>query len=283
MIDLHRANVLIEALPYIEKYHGKTIVVKYGGSAMKQDSLKDLVMEDLVLMSYVGINIVLVHGGGNEINKMLNKVGIDSKFVNGYRYTDEDTMEIVQMVLAGKINKELVYRLNSKGGKSIGICGIDDNLLLCETNPENDKLGYVGNIKKVNTSIINNCLDSGYISVVATVGIDEDGQTYNINADTAACAIASELKAEKVILLTDVAGILENAENEDTLVSEADIEKVKILINKGVISGGMIPKVQSCIDALNNGVKRVHILDGRIPHSIITELFTDSGIGTLIY
>lgn len=283
MIDLHRANVLIEALPYIEKYHGKTIVVKYGGSAMKQDSLKDLVMEDLVLMSYVGINIVLVHGGGNEINKMLNKVGIDSKFVNGYRYTDEDTMEIVQMVLAGKINKELVYRLNSKGGKSIGICGIDDNLLLCETNPENDKLGYVGNIKKVNTSIINNCLDSGYISVVATVGIDEGGQTYNINADTAACAIASELKAEKVILLTDVAGILENAENEDTLVSEADIEKVKILINKGVISGGMIPKVQSCIDALNNGVKRVHILDGRIPHSIITELFTDSGIGTLIY
>lgn len=283
MIDLQRANVLIEALPYIEKYHGKTIVVKYGGSAMKQDSLKDLVMEDLVLMSYVGINIVLVHGGGSEINKMLNKVGIDSKFVNGYRYTDEDTMEIVQMVLAGKINKELVYRLNSKGGKSIGICGIDDNLLLCETNPENDKLGYVGNIKKVNTSIISNCLDSGYISVVATVGIGEDGQTYNINADTAACAIASELKAEKVILLTDVAGILENAENEDTLVSEADIEKVKILISKGAISGGMIPKVQSCIDALNNGVKRVHILDGRIPHSIITELFTDSGIGTLIY
>lgn len=283
MIDLQRANVLIEALPYIKKYHGKTIVVKYGGSAMKQDSLKDLVMEDLVLMSYVGINIVLVHGGGNEINKMLNKVGIDSKFINGYRYTDEDTMEIVQMVLAGKINKDLVYRLNSKGGKSIGICGIDDNLLLCEINPENDKLGYVGNIKKVNTSIINNCLDSGYISVVATVGIDEEGQTYNINADTAACAIASELKAEKVILLTDVAGILENAENEDTLVSETNIEKIKVLINKGVISGGMIPKVQSCIDALNNGVKRVHILDGRIPHSIITELFTDSGIGTLIY
>lgn len=283
MIDIQKANTLIEALPYIEKYYGKTVVVKYGGSAMKQDSIKESVMEDLVLMSYVGINTVLVHGGGNQINKMLDKVGIKSEFINGYRYTDEETMEIVQMVLAGKVNKELVYKINSKGGRALGICGIDDNLLLCEEINENNGLGLVGNIKNVNTSIIDNSLKNGYIAVVASVGVDQYGQSYNINADIAASAIASKLKAEKLIVLTDVEGILDKGEKENSLISSVTIKEIKELIKKGVVTGGMIPKVKCGIDALNNGVSRVHILDGRIPHSIITELFTDGGIGTLIY
>ncbi|MGL5693206.1 MAG: acetylglutamate kinase [Peptostreptococcaceae bacterium] len=283
MIDIQKANTLIEALPYIEKYYGKTVVVKYGGSAMKQESIKNSVMEDLVLMSYVGINTVLVHGGGNQINNMLDKVGIKSEFIDGYRYTDEETMEIVQMVLAGKVNKELVYKINSKGGKSIGICGIDDNLLLCEPIKDNDGLGLVGKIKDVNTSIINNSLKSGYIAVVASVGIDDYGQSYNINADIAASAIASKLKAENLIILTDVEGILDKTEKDDSLISSATVSEIKELIENGIITGGMIPKVKCGVDALNNGVKRVQILDGRIPHSIISELFTDSGIGTLIH
>lgn len=283
MINDEKAKIIVETLPYIEKYIGKTMVVKYGGSAMQNDRLKDSVMEDIILMSYVGINVVLVHGGGKEINKVLDKLNIQNKFINGLRYTDEDTMEVVQMVLAGKVNKDLVSKINIKGGNALGICGIDGNMLLCEKLHENVDLGFVGKIRKVNTKVIDDCLKGGYISVIATVGMDEEGNSYNINSDLAASAIAKELKAEKLILLTDVPGLLKEASMDETLISEIRKEEIHTLLEDGNISGGMIPKVNCCIDALENGVKRVHILDGRIKHSIITELFTDTGIGTLIY
>lgn len=283
MINDEKAKIIVETLPYIEKYIGKTMVVKYGGSAMQNDRLKDSVMEDIILMSYVGINVVLVHGGGKEINKILDKLNIQNKFINGLRYTDEDTMEVVQMVLAGKVNKDLVSKINIKGGNALGICGIDGNMLLCEKLHENVDLGFVGKIRKVNTKVIDDCLKGGYISVIATVGMDEEGNSYNINSDLAASAIAKELKAEKLILLTDVPGLLKEANMDETLISEIRKEEIHTLLEDGNISGGMIPKVNCCIDALENGVKRVHILDGRIKHSIITELFTDTGIGTLIY
>ena len=283
MINDEKAKIIVETLPYIEKYIGKTMVVKYGGSAMQNDILKDSVMEDIILMSYVGINVVLIHGGGKEINKILDKLNIENKFIDGLRYTDEDTMEVVQMVLAGKVNKDLVSKINSKGGNALGICGIDGNMLLCEKLHENVDLGFVGKIRKVNTKVIDDCLKGGYISVIATVGMDEEGNSYNINSDLAASAIAKELKAEKLILLTDVPGLLKEASMNETLISEIRKEEIHTLLENGNISGGMIPKVNCCIDALENGVKRVHILDGRIKHSIITELFTDTGIGTLIY
>lgn len=208
MINDEKAKILVETLPYIEKYSGKTMVVKYGGSAMKNDRLKDSVMEDIILMSYVGINVVLVHGGGKEINAVLDKLNMQKEFINGLRYTDEDTMEVVQMVLSGKVNKDLVSKINSKGGNALGLCGIDGNMLLCEELHEEVDLGFVGKIKQVNAKIINHCLKDGYISVIATVGVDEDGNSYNINGDLAASAIAKELKAEKLILLTDVPGLL---------------------------------------------------------------------------
>lgn len=283
MINDEKAKILVEMLPYIEKYSGKTIVVKYGGSAMQNDRLKDSVMEDIILMSYVGINVVLVHGGGKEIDKLLDKLQIQNEFINGLRYTDEDTMEVVQMVLSGKINKDLVSKINSKGGNALGLCGIDGNMLLCTPLEGEVDLGFVGKIKNVNIKIIEDCLKDGYISVIATVGIDEDGNTYNINGDLAASAIAKALKAEKLILLTDVPGLLKEPSMDDTLISEIKKEEIHTLFENGTISGGMIPKVNSCLDALESGVKRVHILDGRIRHSIIMELFTDAGIGTLIY
>ena len=275
-----KAKMLIEMLPYIEKHSGKTMVIKYGGNAMKNERLKESVMEDIILMSYVGINIVVVHGGGPEINKMLDRLKIQSEFVNGLRYTDEDTMEVVQMVLAGKVNKELVSKINQRGGKAVGLCGIDGNMLICE--PTKQDLGYVGKIVEVNPEIIRDNLDAGYISMIATIGADRDGQVYNINGDTAASAIAGALKAEKYILLTDVPGLLEEPSMDDSLISHVYKEDIPILFENGVITGGMIPKINSCIDALNQGVKKVHILDGRVRHSILTELFTDAGIGTLI-
>lgn len=283
MINDEKAKILIETLPYIEKYSGKTMVVKYGGSAMQNDRLQDSVMEDIILMSYVGINVVLVHGGGKEINHVLDKLNIQSEFINGLRYTDEDTMEVVQMVLSGKVNKDLVSKINSKGGNAIGLCGIDGNMLLCEELQEAVDLGFVGKIKKVNTKVINDCLKDGYIAVIATVGVDEEGNSYNINGDLAASAIAKELSAEKLILLTDVPGLLKEPSMDESLISEIKKEDINSLFEKGIVSGGMIPKVNCCLDALDNGVKRVHILDGRIRHSIIMELFTDAGIGTLIY
>lgn len=283
MINDDKAKILVETLPYIEKYSGKTMVVKYGGSAMKNERLKDSVMEDIILMSYVGINVVLVHGGGKEINKVLDKLNIENEFINGLRYTDEDTMEVVQMVLAGKVNKNLVAKINSKGGNALGLSGIDSNMLLCEKLKGNVDLGFVGKIKKVNAKVINDCLQNGYISVIGTVGVDEEGNTYNVNGDLAASAIASELKAEKLILLTDVPGLLKEPSMDESLISEIKKEDINILFENGTISGGMIPKVNCCLDALENGVKKVHILDGRMRHSIIMELFTDAGIGTLIY
>lgn len=283
MINDDKAKILVETLPYIEKYSGKTMVVKYGGSAMKNERLKDSVMEDIILMSYVGINVVLVHGGGKEINKVLDKLNIENEFINGLRYTDEDTMEVVQMVLAGKVNKNLVAKINSKGGNALGLSGIDSNMLLCEKLKGNVDLGFVGKIKKVNAKVINDCLKNGYISVIGTVGVDEEGNTYNVNGDLAASAIASELKAEKLILLTDVPGLLKEPSMDESLISEIKKEDINILFENGTISGGMIPKVNCCLDALENGVRKVHILDGRMRHSIIMELFTDAGIGTLIY
>ena len=249
-----KAKMLIEMLPYIEKHSGKTMVIKYGGNAMKNERLKESVMEDIILMSYVGINIVVVHGGGPEITKML--------------------------VLAGKVNKELVLKINERGGKAVGLCGIDGNMLICE--PTKEDLGYVGKIVEVNPQIIKDNLDAGYISMVATVGADREGNIYNINGDIAGSAIAGALKAEKYILLTDVPGLLEEPSMDESLISHVYKEDLPILFENGVITGGMIPKVNSCIEALNQGVKKVHILDGRVRHSIITELFTDAGVGTLI-
>lgn len=283
MVNDEKAKILVETLPYIKKYSGKTMVVKYGGSAMQNDRLQDSVMEDIILMSYVGINVVLVHGGGKEINNVLDKLNIQSEFINGLRYTDEDTMEVVQMVLSGKVNKDLVSKINSKGGNAIGLCGIDGNMLLCEELQEGVDLGFVGKIKKVNTKVINDCLKDGYIAVIATVGVDKEGNSYNINGDLAASAIAKELSAEKLILLTDVPGLLKEPSMDESLISEIKKEDINSLFEEGIVSGGMIPKVNCCLDALDNGVKRVHILDGRIRHSIIMELFTDAGIGTLIY
>lgn len=283
MINDEKAKILVETLPYIEKYSGKTMVVKYGGSAMQNDRLKDSVMEDIILMSYVGINVVLVHGGGKEINKVLDKLNIQKEFINGLRYTDEDTMEVVQMVLSGKVNKDLVSKINRKGGNALGLCGIDADMLLCEGLNGDVDLGFVGKIKKVNSKVINDCLKNGYICVIATVGVDKDGNSYNINGDLAASAIAKELKAERLILLTDVPGLLEKPSMDETLISEIRKDEIHKLFEDGTISGGMIPKVNCCLDALESGVKRVHILDGRMRHSIIIELFTDAGIGTLIY
>lgn len=283
MVNDEKAKILVETLPYIKKYSGKTMVVKYGGSAMQNDRLQDSVMEDIILMSYVGINVVLVHGGGKEINNVLDKLNIQSEFINGLRYTDEDTMEVVQMVLSGKVNKDLVSKINSKGGNAIGLCGIDGNMILCEELQEGVDLGFVGKIKKVNTKVINDCLKDGYIAVIATVGVDKEGNSYNINGDLAASAIAKELSAEKLILLTDVPGLLKEPSMDESLISEIKKEDINSLFEEGIVSGGMIPKVNCCLDALDNGVKRVHILDGRIRHSIIMELFTDAGIGTLIY
>ena len=283
MINDEKAKILVETLPYIEKYSGKTMVVKYGGAAMQNDRLKDSVMEDIILMSYVGINVVLVHGGGKEINTVLDKLNIQKEFINGLRYTDEDTMEVVQMVLAGKVNKDLVSKINSKGGNALGLCGIDGKMLLCEELHEDVDLGFVGKIKKVNSKVINDCLQAGYISVIATVGVDEEGNSYNINGDLAASAIAKELKAEKLVLLTDVPGLLKEPSMDESLISVIRKDEIHTLFEDGTISGGMIPKVNCCLDALESGVNRVHILDGRIRHSIIMELFTDAGIGTLIY
>jgi len=278
-----KAYTLIEALPYIKDYYGKTVVIKYGGNAMKSEMLKDAVINDLILMSCVGINVVLVHGGGPEINHMLNKVGKEPKFINGLRYTDEETIDIVQMVLAGKVNKDLVFRINSNGGKAIGLCGIDGNMIITEKVKSEEDLGYVGEVKQINTEIIDNFLKNGYMAVIATVGVGEDGKTYNINGDVAAAKIASALKAEKLILLTDVPGLMMDPKDENTLISKLKVGEVPLLMEDKIISGGMIPKIESCVESVRNGVRRVHILDGRTPHSILIELFSDEGIGTMIY
>ena len=276
-----QAQTLVEALPYIQKFTGKTIVVKYGGNAMISDELRKAVMSDIILLNLVGIRVVMVHGGGPEINDMLKKIGHQSRFVDGMRYTDEVTMEVVQSVLCGKVNKNLVAQLNRLGGRAIGLCGMDGALFQAECLDE--KYGLVGNITGVNPEPVENALATGYIPVVSTVAQGTDAETaYNINADIAAAKLAVALQAEKLILLTDVRGLLRDPKDEETLIHVVRTEDVPGLIADGVISGGMIPKMECCVDAITGGVERVHILDGRIPHSILIELLSDRGIGTML-
>lgn len=283
---IKKAGILIEALPYMQKFSGKTVVIKYGGNAMINDELKNSVMEDITLLKYIGMHPVVVHGGGPDISSALKKFSIKSEFVNGLRVTDEETMNVAQMVLVGKTNKEVVSLLNVNGGNAIGLCGIDSNLFMCEkqttvVDGKETDIGYVGKIKAVNPEIISNLCENGYIPVVAPIGIDENGHSYNINADTAASALATAIKAEKLMLLTDIEGIKYNIDDEE-IIYVMNKEKTLDLIDKKIISGGMLPKVLGCIEAIDNGVSNVHIIDGRLPHCLLLEIFTNKGIGTMI-
>ena len=275
-----RAEILTQALPYIQRYTGKVVVVKYGGNAMINEELKQQVMEDIVLLWLIGVKVVLVHGGGPEITDMMNKLGKKSEFVDGLRVTDEETIEIVQMVLTGKVNKSLVNLLEMKGGKAIGLSGTDARLI--EASMKDERLGFVGDVTKINIDPVTGLLERGYIPVISTIGCDKEGNVYNINGDTAAAHIAGALEAERLIMMTDIDGILEDMDDPDTLIPELTISEAQMLYEKGIISGGMIPKVDCCIEAINMGVKNVVILDGRISHSILMELLTNEGAGTLI-
>ena len=277
--NLQKAKILAEALPNIQKYDGKTIVVKYGGNAMINEELKMAVMHDLVYLSTIGVKIVLVHGGGPEINRVLDKMNIESKFVDGLRVTDEETIEVVQMVLAGKVNKDLVCRICNLGGRSIGLSGMDGSMLKCL--PADDVHGYVGSITEVNTDVITEALDNGYIPVISTIGFDENGSCYNINADTAAAEIAGALKAEALISMTDIVGLCEDKDDPETLIKKVYISDTPALIAQGIISGGMIPKMDSMTKALRQGCRKAFIIDGRVPHSILMEMLTDEGMGTM--
>ena len=276
-----KAEVLNQALPYIQKYHDKIVVVKYGGNAMTSPELKDAVMSDIVLLGLVGIKVVLVHGGGPEISDMLKRVGIQSRFVNGLRYTDEETAEIVRMVLAGKVNKGLVSSLEHHGGNALGLCGSDGQMLKVKKLEASEDLGYVGEITDVNVKVITDALDNGFIPVIATVATDEQGQVYNINAETAAARIAAALGAENLILMTDIRGLLQDKNDESTLIPEVHVSEVPFLIKQGIISGGMIPKIECCVEAVRRGVPKAIIIDGRIPHSILIEILSNEGVGTL--
>lgn len=274
-----KAKVLTAALPYIQKYTGRTVVIKYGGNAMIHQELKKAVMSDIILLSLVGIHVVLVHGGGPEISGMLKKLDIPSRFIDGLRYTDEETAEVVQMVLAGKTNKDLVSLIGQLGGKAIGLCGIDGGMIKAKKIQGN--YGYVGEITEINTEPITQAIQSGYIPVIATVGTDCQGQTYNINADTAAAEIAAALKAENIITLTDIRGLMRDISNENSLIPVVKIDEVETLINDGIISGGMIPKVKSLKKSVLSGVEKAVMIDGRIVHSILIEMFSDEGVGTM--
>lgn len=278
--NLQRAEVITQALPYIQKYHNKIIVVKYGGNAMISEDLKLQVMEDLVLLWLIGVKPVLVHGGGPEISDMLKKVGKQSEFVDGLRVTDKETAEIVQMVLAGKINKQLVNLLGEFGGNAVGISGIDGHLI--EAKVKDERLGFVGEITNVNVQPILDLIEKEYIPVVSTVGCDKEGNVYNINADTAASYIAGAMKAERLITMTDIPGILRDVNDPDSIIKKVTTEEARQLFAEGIISGGMIPKVECCIEAIEKGVRRVTILDGRVPHALLLELLTDEGAGTLV-
>ena len=291
--NLQKAKILVNALPYIKKYYGQTIVIKYGGSAMVDKTARKQFIKDVVLMKYIGINPVIVHGGGPEINEMLKKVGKESKFIAGNRVTDEETVEIVEMVLSGKVNKGIVADINKYGGKAIGISGKDDNMILVrqkyiEEKSENSEeikkidIGFVGEIENINTEIIKVLEKSDYIPVISSIGTDKNGQTYNINADYVAGEIAGKLNADRMIFLTDVDGILLDYNDKQTLIDEIDVYHVNKLIKKGVISGGMLPKVNTCLKAIEKGVENVVILNGKLEHSLLLELFTDEGAGTLI-
>ncbi len=278
-----RAQVLIQAMPYIKKFSGETVVVKYGGNAMINEELKSAVMSDLVLMQLVGVNVVLVHGGGPEINAMLDAVGKESRFENGMRVTDRETIDIVQMVLAGKVNKSLVQLLERHGGKALGLCGLDGNLLMAEKLVTSVDLGYVGEIKEVNPEPLKMAMNSGYIPIVATIANGYDGNVYNINADLAAAQIAAKLGAKKLILMTDIRGLLKDVNDEESIIPVVNVSEVPMLKREGIIKGGMIPKIDCCVEAVRSGVSRAHIIDGRIEHSILLELFSDEGIGTMFY
>ncbi len=275
-----RAAILSDALPYIQEYYDKVVVVKYGGNAMTNETLKQAVMSDIVLLSTIGIKIVLVHGGGPEINAMLKKTGKESRFVNGLRYTDDETVDIVQMVLCGKVNKDLVELLHMNNGKAMGLCGLDAHMIEAEQlDPE---LGLVGEITHINPEVINTALENGYIPVISTVAAGKDGTVYNINADTAAARIAAEMGASNLILMTDIKGLLRDKDNDDTLIHTVGVSEVPYLKKQGIISGGMIPKIDCCVEAVRRGVKKTNIIDGRIPHSILIELLTNEGAGTMI-
>lgn len=286
-----KAEILIEAVPYIRTFHGKTFVVKYGGNAMINEELKQAVMQDIVLLKFLGVNLVVIHGGGPEITQMLNRVGKKSEFVQGLRVTDAETMEIVQMVLVGKLNKEIVSKVNLIGGKAIGLSGQDANLLVSrKTAPtmpagftgQVPDIGFVGEVVKINTTILEQLISQNYIPVISSIGVGEDGASYNINADTAAGELAAALKAEKLIMLTDIEGIFEDYQDKSSLISSLTVARARRMIQEGRIEGGMIPKVQACITALTGGVNRTHIIDGRQLHSMLLEILTDQGIGTMV-
>ncbi len=289
---LEKASVLVEALPYIKKFYGSTVVIKYGGHAMLNEELKKAVLTDVVLMKYVGMNPVIVHGGGPEITTMLKRVNIESKFLGGLRVTDKETMEIVEMVLVGKINKELVAHINSFGGRAVGLSGTDADLFIAEKKPGKIRasdgsidlvdIGYVGEIIQVNPDIVDTVINEGYIPVVAPVGVGKDGESYNINGDTSASALAVALQADKLMILTDVEGILADRNDPTSIISPLTRDEVPELIEQGIIDGGMIPKVECCVKALDGGVQTTHILDGRVPHSLLLEVFTNKGIGTMV-
>ena len=277
--NAQRAQVLVNALPYIQEYTGKVVVVKYGGNAMINEDLKDSVMRDIVLLSLIGVKVVLVHGGGPEITDMLTKIGKESKFVDGLRVTDKETVDVVQMVLAGKINKSLVNLIQNKGGSAIGLSGMDGHMI--EARVKDEKWGYVGEITKVNVKPIHDVVETGYIPVVSTVGCDSEGNVYNINADTAAAKIAGELGAEALISMTDISGILRDKNDPATLIPVIKVSEAPNLVKDGTINGGMIPKVECCINAIQWGVRKVFIIDGRVPHAILIETLTNEGIGTM--
>lgn len=278
---LEKASILIEALPYIKQFYGQTVVIKYGGHAMINPQLKEAVIMDAILMKFVGMHPVLVHGGGPEIDAMLERLGHQSKFINGLRVTDQETMEVVEMVLVGKVNKDIVARINSNGGKAVGLSGRDGNLIQAAPM-DGGQLGLVGDVKQVNPEILLTVMAQGYIPVVAPTGVGVDGQSLNINADHVAAEIAVALKAKKLVLLTDVAGIFARREDETSLISAVSLNEIPQLITQGIITGGMVPKVECCVRALQGGVSKTHIIDGRVPHSILLEVFTNQGVGTMV-
>ena len=278
--NAQRAEVLVQAMPNIRRYYRKIVVIKYGGNAMINEDLKQQVMQDIVLLSLIGARVVLVHGGGPEISDLMKRLGKEAVFIDGLRVTDKETVDIAQMVLAGKINKSLVNMVESYGGNAIGLSGIDGHMIQAEIKDE--RLGYVGNITCINAQPILDMLDDGYIPVIATLGCDDEGNTYNINGDTAAAYIAGALQAERLLMMTDVPGVLRDKDDLSTLISEMTVEEAKQLREQGIIAGGMIPKVECCVEAIRSGVKKVVIMDGRIPHSILMELLTDEGAGTMV-
>ncbi len=281
LTNADKADVLIQALPYIQKYNGRIVVVKYGGNAMINEELKNAVMHDIVLLWQIGVKVVLVHGGGPEINTALKRMNIPSEFVGGLRKTDRETVNVVQMVLAGKVNKDLVNLIENSGGKALGLCGIDGHMI--EAEMLDPALGYVGDITSINVKPILDTISAGYIPVISTVGCDKEGNVYNINADTVAAGIAGELKAASLISMTDIRGILRDKDDESSLIPMINVSEAPALMRDGIISGGMIPKIDCCVEAIRRGVERVFIIDGRVPHAILIEILSDEGIGTMFY